>query len=307
MNSYRIKKERERVLFSSLVVFASVVFIALFSFIFDLFQFEDFTEYTGPVKITFGSPDGLDDIIIPTNDINKDVVEPIEEPPSDPKVEPEPIIEPIPDIVEPVPNEPKIIEPELTTPKESTIDTKSDTRPEPIIQKGEENGNSHETSFDSESSSVRRSVYSPIWQFMPLPQSITEDLYALINGDVTGFDEEDYNRDLFNDFYTKSGDTFQLNSYVEFDDRPYLWAILKDSGYNMEEPEFKEKYTLKTIIITFEIGNSLNGQNIIKSSEVTTSSGVPKIDEAVLHGFNQSTYSNSTEKSVTGRFKYSFK
>lgn len=308
MNSYREKKERERLLFSSLVVFGSIIVLFLLFFLIDFLKFEDFNEYTGPVKITFGSPDAtLESLPVKQPEI-EDVPEE-----SIPEEEVAPVVEPIvenevvnskSDIIKndiPKIEETKVVEAVKKVVKKPVVE------PTPIVQKGRESGNSHETSFESTSSKVGRSGYFPISQFMPLPKEITIDIFSLITGDVTGFDDPDYNRTFFKRYYIESGNLYSLNSSVPLQNRPDLWAILDEAGYNVNNAEYKTEYNLKTVIISFEINNTSNGVTNIKSAKIESSSGNTAVDEAVLYGFKQSTYSNSTDSSVKGRFKYSFK
>lgn len=307
MNSYRKKKERERILISSAAVLGFILFVILISLILNLFKFEDFNEYTGPVKITFGTPEGLDELLKTPEITKPQNVEP--KPVPKPEVEPEPEITEIrPDTVpEPVENKPE--EPKVEEPVESYKEPAEESIPEPkpVVQKGVENGNSHETSFESSSSKIGRRAYFPIWQFMPLPGKISKTIYSQIHGDITRMDEENYNRNLFLMFYSESDDQYKLKDTVPLQSRPDLWAILEQAGYDMDNAEYKKGRNLKSVIISFEINSNSNGINAIKSAEIDSSSGYGEIDEAVLYGFRQSTYSNSTDDSVKGRFKYSFK
>lgn len=305
MNSYREKKERERLIFSSMTVFGATVLIFSVAYLLDLLKFEDFNEYTGPVKITFGSPDAS----VETLPVKRPIVETVED-----EVVPEQelAIEPLPEVDNEVlesksheikNNIPKIEEKEIVKRVKKVVEEPI-KEPKPIVQKGRESGNSHETSFASSSSKVGRSAYFPISQFMPLPKSISMDIFALIDGDVTGFDDPDYNRDFFKKYYMDRGSFYSLNRRIPLQNRPDMWAILEEAGYDLDNAEYKSDRKLKTVIIAFEINNNANG---IERATIVNSSGDTEIDEAVLYGFKQSTYSNATEDSVKGRFKYSFK
>lgn len=303
MNSYRLKKERERLLFSALSVLGSIVVVLLLSWILDLFRFEDFSDYSGPVKITFGSE---------LSEVESDVVVPepvIEEPETVERVEElTPIVE---EPVVPEPTQPKevtetIEEPVIDRVEEVTPEVVKPVKPpEPIVKKGRESGNSHETSFDSSSSEIGRTAYFPIADYMPLPKSIPIDTYALITGDITGFGEKNYNRNFFERYYMKSGSVYELIDSVNYQQRPDLWAILKQAGYDIDRAEYKQQ-SLNTVVVIFEIEKSSDGSFVVSSAEIEKSSGVAEIDDAVLYGFRKSTYSNSTDTVVKGRFKYSF-
>ncbi|MGL1891843.1 MAG: caspase family protein [Spirochaetaceae bacterium] len=183
----------------------------------------------------------------------------------------------------------------------------SDKKSTPIIQKGKENGNSHETTFQSTSSKVRRVAYFPICQFMPLPSVITIKIYNMIEGDINGIGEKDYNRDFFDKYYIKQGSNYILNSIVSYQNRPELWGILDNAGYDVVNAAYKFNKDLKTTIISFELNINSNVINAIKSAEIVSSCGDKKLDEAILYGFRQSIYSNRSEEVVKGVFKYYFK
>lgn len=319
MNSYRLKKERERTLFSCAVVSAAILLVFLISLIFNLLGFEDFNEYSGPVKITFGTPEGLDKLL-ESSEITKPA-EPVETEPEPEKVaepeavKPEPVPVPEPDVKEPVETTEPVDTPEPVSDSTNSEVTESDSvskpkpapEPQPIVQKGTENGNSHETTFDSTSSKIGRRAYFPISQFMPLPEVIISTVFNKISGDITGMDEVDYNRNLFLRYYSKSNGSYLLNDTVPFQARPDLWGILEQAGYDLSRAEYKTKYNLNYVILSFVINSNTNGVNAISSVEIESTSGYKEIDDAVLYGFKQSTYSNSTNDKVRGRFKYSFK
>lgn len=308
MISYREKKERERLILSTLYVFGSTLIVFGILYLFNLLKFEDFHEYTGPVKITFGSPDVTEDVtpILKKQEIPRE----IEKPQPDKEILPEPEVVKEPEIVESVSNEIKkdtpvkkeTKKPEVVKPAEVT----PPAEPVPVIQNGRENGNSHETSFESSSSKIGRRAYFPISQFMPLPETVSIDIFSLIEGDVTGFGDSSYNRSFFKKYYSDRGSYYSLNGDVPLQNRPDLWAILDKAGYNLDDADYKKDRRLKPVIISFEINSNSGGVNSIKSAEIVSSSGDREIDEAVLYGFKQSTYSNSTDQSVKGRFKYSF-
>lgn len=307
MNEYRIKKERERILKSAVLVLSSTTIIFLTLWIIGLLQFEDFNNYSGPVKITFGIEDGIDEVVVPVKEIVKK---------PEPEVDPEPIKELTPPQDQETPEsspepEPKSVEPENDPkPKEPVRDSvpepKEVTPPTPPVQEGFEGGNSHETTFQSDSSDISRSFYSEIYLNMPLPKSITRELFSFITGDITGWGDEGYNRKVFLKFYRDSGDAFVLDDPVDLEDRSELWLILESAGYDIDKADYKIGKKLKPVIISFEISGEKGGRGTIKSAVIDSSSGYKDIDEAVLYGFKKSKYSNSSEDNVKGRFRYSF-
>lgn len=309
MNQYRLKKERERVLKSAVIVLSTSTLVFAILWIIGLLKFEDFNNYSGPVKITFGIEDGVEDLDVPVNKLPVKKEEPEPEPePIEPVEEKDPVVEKEPD---PIPEEK--IEPKKEPKKPEEVkkhepkEVKEPEPPKPRIQKGTESGNSHETTFESSSSDIGRSAYIPISLYMPLPKSISKDIFANIRGDVTGFDEEGYNRSYFLEFYRDNGEEFVLDYSIPYNDRPYIWTIIENAGYNLSNADYKKDKNLKPVIILFEIKGSSSGNSAIKSAVVDSSSGDNEIDEAVLYGFKRSTYSNATDDDVKGRFKYDFK
>lgn len=308
MNSYREKKERERLVFSCLTVLGATILLLIIAFLLEMLRFEDFNEYTGPVKITFGSPDGIRQ--------NETVKELITQKVNDEVIQKEDIAdEPVPEVEsETVESKPEVVTNDLPkVEKTEEVDIvkkvieKPVVEPTPVVQRGRESGNSHETSFESSSSKIGRRAYFPIVDFMPLPKTVTLDIFALIQADESSFNSVLENKTFFKTFYFDRGTYFSLNSSVPFQDRPDLWLILKRAGYDVENAEYKTEIKLKNIIISFEINSNSNGANAIKSAAIESSSGNQEIDKAVLYGFRQSTYSNSTDDTVKGRFKYTFK
>ncbi len=302
MNNYRIKKEKERLLLSTVYVLGSTALVFLLLFILGLFKFEDFNEYSGPVKITFGSPlsEITDNVVKPKEIVSQETVkEPVPELPKSEETttipKNESIKNTVPEKKEPLNKSSEIADNKVTS-----------EEPKQIVQSGRESGNSHETTFDSDSSKIGRRAYFPIAQFMPLPNILTDAVYNSVSGDITGFDDPDYNRNLIDKFYSKNLNNYVLVREIPLQDRPYLWAIIEKAGYDLNKAEYKLGTKLKDVIIAFEINGNSNGANAIKSAEVITSSGNKEIDEAVLYGFKQSTYSNSTDEIVKGRFKYTF-
>lgn len=307
MNDYRIKKERERLLYSSIIVLLSTTIIFATLWLIGLLKFEDFNDYSGPVKITFGVTDGVEDLEVPVKKIppketvipeneSVDVSEEIEVKKSEPEVvekETRKIEEPV-EVKKP---DPKKVEEDKKKPEEAV----------PRVQKGSESGNSHETTFESTSSNIGRRAYIPISLYMPLPKNISKDIFANISGDVTGFGEEGYNRNYFLKHYRDSGAEFRLDESIPYDDRPYIWTIIEEAGYDTDKAEYKISKKLKPVIISFVIKGNSKGNSAIKSAVIDSSSGDTDIDESVLYGFKKSTYSNSTDDDVKGRFKYSFK
>lgn len=175
-----------------------------------------------------------------------------------------------------------------------------------IEKKGRESGNSHTTLLFTNSSDIGRSAYFPICDFMPLPSVISEDIYNNINGDITGFGEEGFNKTYFDKYYYKNNEQYILKYDVAYIDRPDLWAILKEAQYDIFYPEYKEKNNLKEVKISFEVRSNTNGSNSLKNIQIVTSSGNKDIDNAVKYGFKQSTYNNDTDLDIKGEFIYQF-
>ena len=178
--------------------------------------------------------------------------------------------------------------------------------------KGSESGNSYELQYLGASGEVRRSLYVPIFLFMPVPYELSTEFFngikdRIANGTVFASAEE-LKKLLFRYYELKDG-KYQLKGLrqPEFSERPEIWSILEANGYDMQNAEYKAGKSLRPVQIRFTVlppqgteGGRLVNVKIIKSS------GYSDIDEAVKYGFMQGRFSNSSNREIDAVFMYRF-
>jgi hypothetical protein len=315
VSEYVRKENRKRILKSWVTAFlAYLILISLFIGWEHFFR-KDLNMNQGPVLIRLGEPDGID-----TPSPLPQEQEPQEKPPEEttpPEPEPEPqpkeptVEEPQPDPVLPATEKPP--EQEETTSESAPVKDTPATIPEPI--KGSDAGNNYE--LNSEGGEIGRSLWVPIYLYLPLPRYIDAQiqngdlvyLSELVQPDAMGLYTAEENRAILMRYYDKKNltRTLELKGPVPLQDRPQLWEILEHAGYDMAHPEYKDRPLLSAITIHFSVVPSGNAQaNKLVELDLRKSSGYEEIDEAVIYAFQQSSYYNSTEEPIKGRFTYRF-
>lgn len=196
------------------------------------------------------------------------------------------------------------------TPSETGIPTGSPTGSGPVSLKGSEAGNSFETNFDTGSGKIGRSLYVPIYLYMPLPRFLDKALYDSVPPSKFGMESAEVRKAHIRDLYDLQGTLLRLKGEVPLAQRPAIWIILEDAGYPLARADYKSGRTLKPIVIEFSVGApaadyALSGAPLL-SSTVASSSGYPEIDEAVLYAFRMAGFSNNSMTTVKGRFTYNF-
>jgi hypothetical protein len=171
--------------------------------------------------------------------------------------------------------------------------------------RGEEHGNSHETTFDATEGRVGRSLYVPIWTFLPLPKTVENRIYDAIPGD--GFRTSVEQKARFRNHYEFESGIWKLKQNAPLDQRQGIWLILEGGKYELSRADYKTGRALSPIQIRFKVGPAQgNRPPVLESVELVESSGDPEIDAAVLFGFRRASFSNDSDRSVTGRFTYRF-
>ncbi len=169
-----------------------------------------------------------------------------------------------------------------------------------------EKGNSVETTLGGSSETVGQNVYFPIYLAMPAPTSVPQSLFNAIPDKVDALGKvlvtTETRRRFFLEYYQPQGDRYVLRKQPPLNERDYLWDILEDSGYDVEQAEYKAGRTLNPVVIGFSITKDrrLTGVDLLQSS------GDPEVDAAVLYGFRQSSFWNKSGESIQGRFVYRF-
>ena len=146
---------------------------------------------------------------------------------------------------------------------------------------------------------------------MPLPEKLPDSLYQMITSSGGIVETLAERRALFAMVYKKVDDqTWRLleSKKSDFSIRPQIWAMLEDAGYDVENAEYKQDRILRPVVIVFKVSKYDDAKKrvVLEDFSIQWSSGYPEVDDAVLYGFRQAVFSNSSEKSVTGRFTYRF-
>jgi hypothetical protein len=176
-----------------------------------------------------------------------------------------------------------------------------------VTLKGSEQGNSFQTSYESGSGKIGRSLYVPIYLYMPLPKVVEKFVYDAILASKDGLQTAERRKLEFRAFYEQSGNAWQLNSQPSFDARPGVWIMLGDAGYSISKADYKAGKDLKPVVLRFRVSASLANQTpTLLAVEVASSSGYPELDEAVSFGFKQAAFFNGSNLNVGGQFTYWF-
>ncbi len=174
------------------------------------------------------------------------------------------------------------------------------------VVKGSETGNSMETIFQGGAGHVGRSLYVPIYLYMPLPTRLTRTLLSKIPDSQDGFETAQQRKDELLAFYSRDGSEWRLRAQPPFDTRPRLWLTLQDAGYNLADAEYKQG-NLSPVTLSFTLSAPHNGQPpVLLKVTLEHSSGNEDVDAAVLYGFRMSAFANGTGKDAPGLFTYDF-
>lgn len=299
-------RERKRMAISWSTALGVWLLALLVAAILSSFGIKELANYSGPVIVRLGSPEGADvprprpvvePVAVPTT------AEAIPEAPvaSSPASAPKPAASPKP-AVQAKPAGP-------STPAPAAAASAS-APPSPVVLRGSESGNSYDMTFDSSAGKAGRSLYIPIVLFMPLPFEVPPSLYDAIP-DLAGLPGTAARRKtVFENTYEKRPNgNWQLKRLrqPEYDARPEIWTMLEDAGYNLKEAEYKSGKSLRPVEVLFKV--SAAGPSGIPRLEdvlMESSSGYSDIDAAVLYGFRKAEFSNSGPDSISGRFTYRF-
>lgn len=177
------------------------------------------------------------------------------------------------------------------------------------ITKGSEEGNAFETTFEASPGIVGRSFGNAIYLYLPLPQFLDAQVFEKIPDDENLISRTaEKKRKILTGYYDLFGSEYVLKDQRQppFSERPQIWSILAEGGYDLKNPEYKQVNSpLRDLIITFtvDIGSE---ETSLSNIHVFHSSGSGEIDEAVIYGFQQAVFSNSSDVPVKGRFTYRF-
>lgn len=275
-------------------------FIALWAF--GLGREIEYSEYAGPVLVSLGTPEGVEVPApeAPEAEVVADSATPSPAPTPAPSASEPALPAPVAESAKPA----AARAPESPAPAPTPLVKSTESAPTGPVR-GEEYGNAHETSFETSAGRVGRSLYVPIWNFMPLPKSVENRVYDRIPGDT--FLSAAERKDRFRSRYEYASGAWKLKSDVPLDQRQRIWLMLEDGGYDIARADYKAERSLSDVVIRFRVGPSQgNKPPALEGAEIAQSSGYPEIDEAVLYAFRRASFSNDSAKSVTGRFTYRF-
>lgn len=293
---------------SALGVYALAFAVAMLA---SLFAVEELADFSGPIVVRLGSPDGLD------------VPRPSMEPkPAPAAPEPEPALEAPESVPAPVPvtaqtPAPAAVKPaNPTTPKPTPAVTAQVPQPTtppapvPVVLRGSESGNSYDMTFLSGSGIVSRSLYVPVSLFMRVPNELPASVYEAIPDQPGLPGTKEARKKIFTTWYELTGGKWQLKNHFkqpDYDTRATLWIILEDAKYDVKKADYKDDKNLRPVTILFKVSApGPDGKPVLEAVHIESSSGYGDIDEDVLYGFKKAEFSNTGTTSISGRFTYRF-
>lgn len=313
-------RQRKRQAISWSAALGIYLVVMLVMMLFSALSIKEISDYSGPVIVRLGSPTGAE--------VARPVAEP--QPATATAQAPQPVVQPTPHaaaaaaptpVPTPVPTpaekptlSSKPTQPAAPTAQQPAAPTAIPQQAQPtVVLKGSESGNSYDMTINSGSGMIARSMYIPIWLYMPLPVELPASLYDSIP-DLVGLPgTAAKRRAVFETLYEKKNDsTWQLKGRTQpkYDSRRELWPMLEDAGYDVKSAEYKAGQSLRPVVILFTISapgpNNNPPPKLVESEREGSGSGNSDIDDAVLYGFRQAAFSNSGSNSISGRFTYRF-
>lgn len=314
MTPYQLKKQNRRTLISFLAAFMFHLLIVGGVLLYDYLFVEELNEFSGPVLVKLGEPEGKDIPVLPEedapeNDVPEDTSTPsqasdIPDTPSEAPSTPEPL--PVNDNAErPAPeetldsNKPDSVD--ENSPEESPVEAQPEQPVEPKVQivSGEEAGNSWEYQYDS-GGRVGRSLGAEIYLYMPLPKFVPMDLFNRMEGD--SYSPGTSRQDFILKYYVNLNEELSLQYEPVMDDVRAIWDYLIDAGYDYQNADYKSDGFLRPVVLSF----SISPEGDLLNVEVQKSSGNSDVDQAVVEGFENAAFYNSVDREINGRFTYRF-
>ena len=317
MTPYQLKLQNRRTLISMAAALLFHLLLVGGFFLYDYFFVEDLAEFSGPVLVKLGEPEGEDIPVLPEPEPPEAAPEEPPVPVSPPPVEELAAREPavpaasvesspegtlpadqptVDDAVDETPSE----EPAAAEEAPARPQPETPSEPVPVIIKGEEGGNSYEFQYLGEEGLVSRSLSAEIYLYMPLPREVSMDVYNRMTGESyrTGMSRQK----LFEQSYGN------LNGIWIYENNPLpgdvtaLWDYLIKAGYDYKNADYKSTGTLQDVVISFTLSENAE----LLDAKVQKSSGDIRVDDAVLEGFRAASFSNASGRKINGRFTYRF-
>ncbi len=316
MTEYQLKRQKKRTLISFLAAFLLHLLIFGGVLIYGLLFVEDIGDYSGPVLVKLGEPEGEDLPVMPDDspvqeEVPDEPAPPVEETQPEAVLPDTPVTEEAPVMPQPEADSPEAVLPAETAPAETeqTSTPEQDSVPaepavpaEPEVQtkiEGDPAGNSTVSEFFT-SGRVGRTLGAAIYLYMPLPPFIGEDLFNRVQG--MSYSPEISRQQLIQRYYSPVNREYVLQEAPPVDDLRAIWSYLIDAGYDYANADYKAGGYLRPVIITF----SLSPEAELLNLKISQSSGNAEVDNAVLEGFQEASFYNSTDKEINGRFTYRF-
>lgn len=308
-------RQRRRQALSWSAALGIYLVVMLVMMLFSALSIKDMSDYSGPVIVRLGSPAGVETA--------RPVAEPQQAQPAAAATPVAPAATATPKAAAPVPVPKPAAKPTVpgtpATPaaaQQPAAQTATQpATPQPaqpvVVLKGSESGNSYDMTVNGGGGTVGRSLYVPIWLYLPVPYELPASLYDSIP-DLRGLPgTAAKRRAAFESHYEKKTDgSWQLKRLrqPDYDARPELWTMLEDAGYNVKSADYKEGKHLRAIGILFTVSAPGPGGKAPSLDDVhlEESSGYSDIDQAVLYGFKKAEFSNSGTSAISGRFTYRF-
>lgn len=163
---------------------------------------------------------------------------------------------------------------------------------------GDEKGNSLETVLGAGQGKSGRSLYVPIYLYMPLPKKVTDSVALRVSPQ---------RRDLFLRTYKRINEVWVLSRDLPVAERDEVWLALEEGGYDVAHADYKAGGDLKPVGLSFVVTPASPGSPPgLAAVSLTSSSGDSAVDEAVLYGFKRASFFNATDGAISGTFVYKF-
>jgi hypothetical protein len=305
-------EDRKRRLLALGIVAAAYALLFLAFGIAALLQREELGDFSGPVVVRLGKPEG-EDLRRAPDEPELPAPPEAQAPPSpQPPESPPSVVQPsAPAVPKPAPSAAPAA-PKPAAPAQAAQPSPKPAPPQPVILRGSETGNTYDIAFEAGAGDVGRNFGPPIWLYMPLPFELSDAVYRAIP-DYRGTNmggTAAQRRAAFEKLYEKtSKGTWKLkgDKNPSYESRPELWAMLEDAAYPVDKAEYKEGKALRAVTILFKVSSYRADRGVLlEDIHIESSSGYSDIDEAVRYGFTRGEFRNSGAVSVNGRFTYRF-
>jgi hypothetical protein len=155
---------------------------------------------------------------------------------------------------------------------------------------------------------VARSLYIPIYRYMPLPMYVEPRVAdKVLDPASSSFTPLAERTKAFKENYAREGDVWRLKAPLPLSRREPLWTILEEAGYVVARADYKAGKVLSPVVLVFTVTPGVGYANpTLTDVKITQSCGYSDIDEAVLYGFRQAVFSSSAKTPTTGKFTYRF-